>query len=86
MARRILSDKEKAERDAEKVTRFKTVAPKRVNNALDAIARLRQLSASSYSSTEEQRNAIVKALEAEVQKVALAFAGKGDTGGFQLPG
>lgn len=86
MANRKLTDAEKAAREKAKADNFVKLATARTTKALDAIAKLRSLGASNYVSTEAQRDAIVKALEAEVMKVAQALAGKGPaTAGFTLP-
>ncbi len=86
MANKSLTPAEKAEREAAKAANFVKVAEARMTKALDAIAKLRNLGASNYVSTQPQRDAIVQALEAAVIRVGQSLSGKVEaTGGFTLP-
>lgn len=65
----------KAARDAQKQEAFKKLAVARTNKAIAAIRQLEALSnTNSYLYTEEQAQAVVKALESAVVKVAGKFA------------
>ncbi len=87
MARRTLTDKEKKDRDAQRVTKFKDIGSKRLNNALTAINRIVPLgNRNQYSYTDEQVAAINKHLTDAVKRVNDAFApgAKASSGGVEL--
>jgi len=65
---------------------FRRLANKRTNKAVATMNLICGLTGSAYASTETQQNAIVVALQAAVDSVKDAFAGKGKAaGGFDLP-
>jgi len=65
---------------------FQRLAVKRTNKAVKTMNMICGLTGSAYVSTETEKNAIVTALQAAVDTVKDAFAGKGkDAGGFSLP-
>lgn len=72
-------DDDRAKLEGEtKADAFKRIAVRRMNSALDEIAKLAPLSAtSSYEYTDDQVAKIIGALNAEVAKVQTAFANKG---------
>jgi len=67
--------KSQAERDAEKVARFKKVAPKRVTRAIKAIRGVAKCASANYKYTPEQAKAIDAALSEEMSKLLAAFSG-----------
>jgi hypothetical protein len=61
-------------RSAQKIKRFKDVAAKRTNRALEAMANLtRCANRANYTYTDEQVDTIIVALEDEVEKIKAAF-------------
>lgn len=81
-----LTPAEKAAKEKAKVDKFKELGTKRLNNALDSIAKLLPLAnKSQYTCTEEQAKKIDAALSDAVKRVKDAFAGqKIVTGGVEL--
>ena len=65
---------------------FRRLANKRTKKAVKIMNMICGLTGSAYASTETQQNAIVAALQAEVDNVKQSFAGNSkDVGGFELP-
>jgi len=84
--KKVLSDVEKAKRDAAKRAKFVDLAEKRTVKALKAIAHLEYLGSSNYIHTDDQRRTIVSALSKAVTGVDNALAGtKKDVPAFKLP-
>lgn len=70
-----LTEAEKAARETAKAEKFKELAQKRVNDAMDAIARIAPLAnRNNYNYTEEQVNKIGEALKSEVTRLGERFA------------
>lgn len=66
------------DRQQEKVARFKKRAEYRTQKALEAIELLKQTAnPATYSSTEEQRHRIVKALRDAVDELEATYANPG---------
>jgi len=85
------TDTQKAESKAARTElgrlRFLRIANKRIPKALKMIEGIEGLGKASYTRTEEQNKAIVKALQDAVERVELALTGgKASSGGFVLPG
>ena len=79
----VLTDVDKVQAKKEAFIR---VVPQRVNNAIKAIRLVRQCASVNYSSSDEQKRAIVLALTNEVKELTASFEGKALAfGGFALP-
>lgn len=85
-AKKVKTDAEKAADRKAAAEKFVELANKRTEKALNAIAQIGQLGAKTYVSEQFQRDAIAKALEAEVGKAVTRLNGTViATGGFAIP-
>lgn len=77
MAKKELTDAEKAKKKAERKQKFKELADKRVPLALNKIANIGRLAnKKSYEYSAAQANRIIEALTAATKDVYNAFQGK----------
>ena len=68
--------KKKVSREEHKKNRFNALAPKRVENLVNACRSLRNLSGSAYSYTPEQAEKILKAVTSEIRALSRDFKPK----------
>jgi len=84
--KKVLSDAEKAKRDAAKRVKFVELAQKRTERALKAIRQIEHLGSANYIRTDVQSEAIVVALSDAVKSVAqVLLKGITERPSFKLP-
>ena len=59
--------------------KFTRLATKRVNKVLDEMRKLTSLVAPSYSSSQEERQAIIRALRSGVEEIEISYGGDKNT-------